>query len=109
MANRRYNNETEQWEDVDSEGNFEDREYDAAQTEEIAFLNGNRNTPALLLGDDPSNEVNETDNVLVVPLGTAVSVPRNTVSTEEGTSEDGTARTKDEKEDDNVQQENESE
>jgi hypothetical protein len=96
MANeRRYNQETEQWEDVDSSGNFEDRKYDAAQTEEIAFLNGNRNTPALLLGDDPSNETNETDNVLVVPLGTAVSVPRNTVGKLEGTSEDGTVLTED--------------
>lgn len=96
MANeRRYNQDTEQWEDVDPDGNFEDRTYDAAQTEEIAFLNGNRNTPVLFLGDDPSNETNETDNVLIVPLGTAVSVPRNTVGDLEGTAEDGTARTED--------------
>lgn len=57
------------------------------QTEEIQFLNGNRNSPVLYLGDDPSNETNETDNVLVVPLGVAVSVPRSDVSQTEGTPE----------------------
>lgn len=87
MADRKYNPDTQQWEDVDSDGSFEDRTYDAAQTEEFAFLNGNRNTPCLLLGDDPSNEKNETDNVLVVPLGTAVSVPRSEVSENEDTPE----------------------
>lgn len=53
----------------------------------IEFLNGNRNSPVLNLGDDPSNEENETDNILVVHLGTAVSVPRESVSATEGTPE----------------------
>lgn len=57
------------------------------QTEKFVFLNGNRNTPALLLGDDPGNETNGTDNVLIVSFGSAVSVPRNTVSDTEGTPE----------------------
>ena len=60
---------------------------ESGQKKSIEFLNGNRNTPVLNLGDDPSNEENETDNVLVVVLGSAVSVPRETVSTSEGTPE----------------------
>lgn len=64
-----------------------DSEPGVHQTEEIAFLNGNRHSPVLHLGDDPSNETNGTDNVLVVPLGIAQSVPREQVSTSEGTPE----------------------
>jgi hypothetical protein len=65
----------------------EDRSSKTPQKKDIEFLNGNRNTPVLNLGDDPSNETNETDNVLVVVLGSAVSVPRESVSTTEGTPE----------------------
>lgn len=67
-----------------------EEEFEAVEstaTPEIQFLNGNRNTPAIFLGDDPSNEANETDNVLVVPLGSAISVPRTGVSATEGTPE----------------------
>lgn len=54
----------------------------------ITFLNGNKNTPALLVGDDPSNGeegYEEQDNILIVPLGVAQSVPRDSVSETEGT------------------------
>lgn len=85
-------------------GSLEDRldeiankkEKTKAQTEEIHFLNGNRNSPVIFLGDDPSNDAEDVDgkkvnpgqdNVLVVPLGVAQSVPRVSVSKTEGTPE----------------------
>lgn len=64
-----------------------EKDKEMAESTSIEFLNGNRNTPVLNLGDDPSNKEAETDNVLIVPLGSAVSVPRNTVSKTEGTPE----------------------
>jgi len=53
----------------------------------ISYENGNIFNPVIVLGDDPSNETEETDNVLIARLGTVVSVPRNTVSDKEGTPE----------------------
>jgi hypothetical protein len=53
-------------------------------TGNVAYENGNIHSPVVVLGDDPSNK----ENILVARLGSAVSVPRNTVSEEEGTIED---------------------
>lgn len=71
--------------------NQKEKDREMSESTSIEFLNGNRNTPVLNLGDDPSNKDAEgnkvADNVLIVPLGSAVSVPRNTVSKTEGTPE----------------------
>ena len=51
-------------------------------TEEISYIDGNKNTPVIVLGDDPANEENETDNVLISRLPNAESVPRESVHDE---------------------------
>ena len=48
---------------------------------EVHYENGNIHTPVIVLGEDPSNE----DNVLVSRLPSAISVPKETLSQEEGT------------------------
>lgn len=58
----------------------------------VSYENGNKNSPVIVLGDDPSNE----ENVLVSRLATAVSVPKNTVSETEGTPSEEAAETADE-------------
>lgn len=47
----------------------------------VKYENGNIHTPVIELGEDPS----DTNNSLVVRLGNAVSVPKWTITTEEGT------------------------
>lgn len=53
----------------------------------VQYENGNIHSPVIVLGDDPTNP----DNVLVSRLSTAVSVPKTSVGTEEGTDEEGNA------------------
>lgn len=48
---------------------------------DIHYENGNIHSPVIVLGDDPITE----GNVLITRLGTAVSVPKITVTQEEGT------------------------
>jgi hypothetical protein len=55
---------------------------DTVATEEVSYIDGNKNTPVIILGDDPGNEENGTDNVLVSRLPNAESVPRDSVYAE---------------------------
>jgi len=48
---------------------------------DIQYENGNIHSPVIVLGDDPTTE----GNVLVSRLATAVSVPKATLNSEEGT------------------------
>lgn len=50
---------------------------------DIQYEHGNANNPVLVISEDPTNP----DNVLVSRLPLAVSVPKNTVSSSEGTTE----------------------
>lgn len=61
---------------------------------DIQYENGNTFNPVLVLGDDPSNGTEgyeDQDNVIISRLPTGVSVPRNTVSKTEGTTEPETS------------------
>lgn len=49
----------------------------------VQYENGNIHTPVVVISDDPANP----DNVLVSRLAGAVSVPKATVTTTEGTPE----------------------
>lgn len=46
---------------------------------DVAYVDGNKFNPVIVLGDDPENE----DNVIVVRLGTSESVARDSVRDEE--------------------------
>jgi hypothetical protein len=59
---------------------------------DIKYENGNIFSPVIVLADDPTNE----DNVLVSRLNTAVSIPKNTISSSEGTPSEEATETADE-------------
>lgn len=53
----------------------------------IHYENGNIHTPVIVVGEDEStaDEDGNAKNLLVVRLGAAVSVPKETISEKEGT------------------------